>query len=295
MSSIVRSRSFPFVAALVVSCVACGGDPVDPQRYAASDRLYETVRTNIEEAADLSVVAEIDHSRLAAEAGSHMPPAHVLIFSAPELEAALLRLDPRIGLDLPLRVLAYEPTPDGSGAVIYNEYEYLSSRYGLPADGPEREMFERVMAMVLRGIDPEAVRHFERNTMSPPGMVTLESGYDFETTSQRLVEAVESQGDTVVFGVVDLPSGSGNGETVPLRMVLFGAPGPGGRAMGNGPTLGLDAFCQKLLIQAHEDGSVTVAFNDLGALAARHGVRNSIALRVIAFRLNRTFTRALDR
>ena len=59
--------------------------------------------------------------------------------------------------------------------------------------------------------------------------------------------------------------------------------------MAEAPTLGLDAFCQKLLVWEDQDGVVRISFNDLLALADRQGVKVNPALRLINFRLNREF------
>ena len=75
---------------------------------------------------------------------------------------------------------------------------------------------------------------------------------------------------------------------------MFGAPAPGAKAMAKAPTLGLDAFCQKLLVWEDAAGTVRVSFNDLLALADRQGVPKSLALRVINRRLKATFSEALE-
>jgi len=55
--------------------------------------------------------------------------------------------------------------------------------------------------------------------------------------------------------------------------------------MASAPTLGLDAFCQKLVIWQDEGGTVHVTFNDLLALANRQNVSGGLPLRVINRRL----------
>jgi uncharacterized protein (DUF302 family) len=76
-------------------------------------------------------------------------------------------------------------------------------------------------------------------------------------------------------------------------MLLFGAPVPGAKAMSNSPTLGLVAFCQKILVWQAEDGKIKVSSNDLLELAERQKADKTIALRVINFRLKSTFKAAL--
>jgi hypothetical protein len=64
--------------------------------------------------------------------------------------------------------------------------------------------------------------------------------------------------------------------------------------MSSAPQLGLDAFCQKLLIHEGEDGRVHVRFNDLLAEAERHRDATSLTLRVINHRIRTTFETALE-
>jgi len=63
--------------------------------------------------------------------------------------------------------------------------------------------------------------------------------------------------------------------------------------MAEAPTLGLDAFCQKFLIWEDASGQIKLSFNDLLALAERQDVDKAMALRVINYRLNKTFGDAL--
>jgi hypothetical protein len=57
--------------------------------------------------------------------------------------------------------------------------------------------------------------------------------------------------------------------------------------------LGLDAFCQKLLIWQDDSGTVYVTFNDLLALAERQKVSSGIPLWLINRRVKATFSEAL--
>ena len=97
------------------------------------------------------------------------------------------------------------------------------------------------------------------------------------------------------FGVVDFQANARDLgiEIAPSYLILFGGPGPGGKAMVEAPTLGLDGFCQKFLIWEDASGQIKLSFNDLLALAERQGVKKAIALRVINYRLKKTFGNAL--
>ena len=285
---------------LAVVCLllqACGGyDPVAPERYAQTDRFAALIRDNIEQDSALALVADIDHSRLGHEAGSPMPPARALIFSDVEMETALIQRKPLLALELPLRVLAFESS-EGESRVIHNNFDYLVSRYQLEEGEASglRRAYEGAVGVALAGLPAEARASFDSDSMQPDGVITLASPYNFEETVERVEAAIDAQDDTQYFGKVDFKANAKNigVELRPSYMILFGAPGPGGKAMAGAPTLGLDGFCQKFLIWQDTDGVTYLSFNDLLALAKRQQVSIPLALRVIDFRLTRVFEQAL--
>lgn len=287
-------KTLGLATAVAFACLTA--HPAGADRYAVSDALFATVASNIANDPTLEIIAEIDHSRLAADVGSNMPPARVVIFSDSVLETLMMQANPLTGIDLPLRVLSYEVTPDGDSKVTYNTFDYVSSRYGLGADPKLASQYKATMARALSDVLQSNIRHFDSDDMQPDGIITLVSDFDMETTLAKLRDAINMQDDTVWFGEVDFRARAAElGETIaPSRLLLFGGPGPGGKAMANAPTLGLDAFCQKLLVWQDSDGTVQVSFNDLLALADRQMVGKSIALRVVNRRVGKTFENALS-
>jgi len=226
-----------------------------------------------------------------------MPPARVLIFSDSQLESELIKLNPLVALDLPLRVLAFEDASDSSSKIIYNSFDYLVSRYQLdPGYSNElREKYNEDMATATHGLPSTAVASFPSDTMSPDGIITIESPYGYEETIERVNVAINAQSDTMHFGTVDFQANARELgiEIAPSYLILFGGPGPGGKAMVEAPTLGLDGFCQKFLIWQDPSGRTHLSFNDLLRLAERQGAKKALALRVINYRLNKTFDDAL--
>lgn len=270
--------------------------PIPESRFVEPDKLFQTLQRNVLDQAEFELIVDIDHARLGAEAGSPMPPSHVLIWSDPALEAAILTHSPTAAVDLPLRVLAYEDQDSGKAAVIYNSYEFVASRHSLPDDDSLRDGYDSAISQALKGLPDGAIATFPSDDMPDAALITLTSPHGFATTKKRLLDAIRAQSDTVVFGEVDFSSRSrAHGvELPPLQLVLFGGPGPGGKAMASAPTLGLDAFCQKLLIWQDEEGNVYVTFNDLLALAERQNVSGGLPLRVINQRVRKTFSEALE-
>jgi uncharacterized protein (DUF302 family) len=77
----------------------------------------------------LTVFARIDFSGDAQRAGLSMRPMQMLLFGNPKAGTPLLVAAPRVGLDLPLKALAWEDV-DGSVWLSCNAPEYLESRHG---------------------------------------------------------------------------------------------------------------------------------------------------------------------
>jgi len=295
-----RRTGSTFAAACVVvlSLAACSRSPqpVEEGRFVEPDRLYRALEENVRGHQEFEVIADIDHARLAERAGSPMPPAHVLIWSDPALDAAILKANPLAALDLPLRALAFEDPATGKAAVIANRFDFLMRRHGLPDDAALRARYDAAMAKAMRGIPPDSIVSFASDAMPDAGLVTLESPHDFSATEALLIKVIRSQSDTMIFATVDFAARAHEQgvSLTPLRLILFGAPGPGGQAMSKAPTLGLDAFCQKLLLWQDANGAVRVTFNDLLALAERQQVSVGLPLRVINRRIRETFSDALE-
>jgi uncharacterized protein (DUF302 family) len=80
----------------------------------------------------LIVFARIDFSDDAAKAGLTLSAEQMLIFGNPKAGTPLLQAAPTVGLDLPLKALAWADA-DGKTWVAYNAPEYITRRHGLAA------------------------------------------------------------------------------------------------------------------------------------------------------------------
>jgi len=92
------------------------------------DRLAAAV-----EGAGAKVFAHIDHAAGAAKVDMELRPTQVLLFGNPKLGTPALQAGQTAGLDLPLRVVAYEDA-DGKVFVAYHNPSELSDDHGIPAD-----------------------------------------------------------------------------------------------------------------------------------------------------------------
>jgi uncharacterized protein (DUF302 family) len=94
------------------------------------------------------VVARVDHAAGAKAVGSEMKPSEVLIFGNPKLGTPVMQGNVRAGLELPLKMLAYE---DAAGKVwlAYTAPAALKSRYRIKDASADAAL--KTMATVLDG------------------------------------------------------------------------------------------------------------------------------------------------
>lgn len=290
-----RFAQFPRLAAAaavisVTLTISSRAEETELTRFAETDAVSETIAKNTSE---FDTIVVIDHSRLAEKEGVKMPPSTVTIYSDPKVDSLLMKQNPRVGLDLPQKILVYDP--NGKAKVAYQQADFLAARHGI-TDKRALNLYQERIETGLRGIDAAlfapvtgagVVRDF--------GITELVSDFEHAATIKRLKEAVMKQGDTVWFGDIDFQAaGIENGVELPRStLLLFGGPKPGGVAMAKFPKLGLDAFCQKLLVYEDSEGLVRVIFNDIAKMAELHYGKSAEPHKVINGRLVTTFEGAV--
>ena len=87
------------------------------------DKTVERLRAAIG-ARGLTVFAEFDHAAAAAEAELELDGELVVVFGNPRAGTPLMQDDPRIGIELPLKILVWE----SDGVVSLGEEDYFSVR-----------------------------------------------------------------------------------------------------------------------------------------------------------------------
>ena len=98
----------------------------------------------------LTVFAQFDHARAAREVGMELRDEVVVVFGNPRAGTPLMQADPRIGIELPLRLLVWDA---GSETTIgYNDPRELTGAYGV---GAERSRLDG-MASLLDALAREA-------------------------------------------------------------------------------------------------------------------------------------------
>jgi uncharacterized protein (DUF302 family) len=141
-------------AAVMIPSLAWAGDDrlvakKSPHPVAVTlDRLSEALRTR-----GIGIAARVDHAGAAQRAGLALKPTQLLIFGNPKLGTPLMQANRRIGIELPMRVLAWE---DDSGQVwvAYVKPDVLKSEYSVEG----RDEVFREMTQALDGLTDEAIK-----------------------------------------------------------------------------------------------------------------------------------------
>lgn len=96
-------------------------------------------------------VARVDHAAGAKAVGMELPPTELLIFGNPRLGTPLMQSNPEIGVDLPMKVLAWQDK-DGKVWVAYTAPDALKARHGIT---DRDEVFDKMTA-ALQGLTKAA-------------------------------------------------------------------------------------------------------------------------------------------
>ena len=99
--------------------------PASRSVAATIDRLESLLRER-----GILIFARIDFSGDAARAGLTMRPEQLLVFGNPRAGTPLMIAAPAVGLDLPLKALAFEDEA-GRTWLAYNDPHYIVQRHGI--------------------------------------------------------------------------------------------------------------------------------------------------------------------
>lgn len=282
--------SFTFLSGMMISMSGCDNSPIPQERYQKSDSMIQLISKNVSVDPALTEEIKIDHSRLAGKAGKPFAPTQVIMFNNESLEAKMVHKDQILALELPLKVLVYEAKPDQRNNIIWNDISYISNRYNTTFSDDMVDQYNQSIQSAIQGIPEANVVHFSTNVMADSGIITLDSQYSFDDTYIKALKVIKSNDDVVVFDEIDFKNrAQAQGVSIDnTKLIMFGAPKPGGESMADAQTLGLDAFPQKFLVWQDMKG-VHVSYNKLTVMADRQNAEKSIALRVIQYRLNSSF------
>ena len=278
---------------LLLLLAACSSPEFSANRQgelAQTDAVFAQIERNAM-AEQIQPLFDIDHSRLAEKSAEVLDASRVAFYTSPKLNSQVLQSRIRAGLDLPYRVHAYYH--NGALNIRYTDVQYLKIRHGIEDSAMLAEVDAEINKLVANLPNAMPVSH--DGLQKDYGIVELVSEYAFAETIDRLKAAILAEGDTIWFQDIDYQQQALDFDIeLPGAMLLvFGAPAPGAKAMRDYPSIGLDAFGQKVLVY-EQDGKVNVIYNDIPAFAELHYADSAIVHKIIKFRLNSTLSSAIE-
>jgi uncharacterized protein (DUF302 family) len=94
----------------------------------------------------MTLFAQIDHAASAREVGLELADEQVLLFGNPKAGTVLMQSDPRIGVELPLRMLVWN---GGDGVLLgYDDPRELADRYKIEAHQATLDAMAELLALL---------------------------------------------------------------------------------------------------------------------------------------------------
>ena len=95
--------------------------------------------------------AEIDQSKLAAEAGIKLQPSVLLIFGNPPLGTQFITANANAGLDWPVRLLVFE-NDKGEVWTAYTDFNWIARRHRIENRSDQFKMASTVIASITSSV-----------------------------------------------------------------------------------------------------------------------------------------------
>ena len=160
MLAYLRQLAIPafFVLGLTVSGTLAGPDREDGIVKARSVYPYaDTIARLKNDIADKGIkfFAEIDQTRLAADAGVKLHPSTLLVFGNPPLGTQLMTSNPNAGLDWPVRLLVVQDE-NGDVWTVYTDFEWIKRRHHITDRDAQFKMAAAVIASITASVKPRS-------------------------------------------------------------------------------------------------------------------------------------------
>lgn len=289
-------RRYGHLTAILCAATLVSGCTQPPKSFepeqAEVDAAFARLESAVQAAPGLEPFLEIDHRRRGIAAGATMPPARVSLFRDPQLELEAVTTSPEVAIEFPMRALVYA-SPDGEVQMAYNSFDFVRTRHDLEIDGIG-ERYDAILKRLAAAVEIPA-HATALPTGDGNGLIVNDADGTVDEVVARLKAAVEGTEGAVFFGAIDYQAEAEAAgiEMPPLTLVLFGNPAVGAPAMADLPELGLDQFCQKVVVWQDATG-VHTAHNDIGWQVARRGGSRSLARAKVRLGLGSTVAGAAN-
>ncbi len=238
------------------------------------EETWSTLITALETNPNINLVATIDHGAAAASVGLELDPNRVAVFGNPALGSPLMQQNQVTGIDLPQKIQVF--TQRDRVWVGFNDATYLEARHRL-SDQPTLVTIAGALRALGGGAADREIPArpaYARPFRYRPGLITVASDADIDTTWERLLAAIDASPASIAF-TVDHQAGAERAglELRPTRLVAFGNPNLGTPLMQERATAGIDLPI-KFLVWEDAQGTTQVTTNDT-TLARRHRIRRT--------------------
>jgi uncharacterized protein (DUF302 family) len=225
---------------------------------------------------NIGIVAEVNHSENASNAGSTLEFTRTIYFGNPALGTPLMQDNIQAGLDLPQRIAVYIDE-NGDTVVAYNSVNYVVNRHKL-GDVATIETITNALANIVNSATGEDVILIPEDIGDPAGIITVNSPNDIDTTYDQILNTLHSKDGITVMAELDHQANAAgvDMDLPPTKLIIFGNPALGTPLMKESRTAALD-LPQKMLIYEDTNGEVKIIYNDIYEMADRHDIEDNAA------------------
>lgn len=233
--------------------------------------VYNAIISNLNANDNIGIVAEVNHSQNASNAGLTLDFTRTIYFGNPALGTPLMQDNIQAGLDLPQRITVYTDE-DGETVVTYNSVDYVVNRHNLGTVATT-EAIANALANIVNSATGKDVILNPVATHNPAGIITVNSPNDFDTTYGQILNTLNGLEPITVMAELDHQANAAGVDMVlnPAKLIIFGNPVLGTPLMQESRTAALD-LPQKMLVYEDANGEVNIIYNDPYEMADRHDI-----------------------
>ena len=149
MKHLIIFLLFPFLGAAqpIISCK----DVIKPYADFESPLAFEETVVALQKELNsrgITIFATIDHKKAAEAVGKSMPPATVLIVGNPKVGTALMQENPRLAIELPLKILIYKE--EKIVRIRYEKISAIAEKYHIKQNFATAEKIDAAMQQLIK-------------------------------------------------------------------------------------------------------------------------------------------------
>ena len=149
MKHLIIFLLFPLLAAAqpIISCK----DVIKPYADFESPLAFEETVAALQKTLNskgITIFATIEHHKAAEAVGENMQPATVLIVGNPKVGTALMQENPRLAIELPLKILIYKE--EKIVRIRYEKISAIAEKYHIKQNFATAEKIDAAMQQLIR-------------------------------------------------------------------------------------------------------------------------------------------------